>query len=67
MTTPVLSLLKEGKLYALYTNASKKGLCSVLKQDKKVFAYTSRKLKPHEVNYPIQDLELAAIIFALKK
>ena len=29
-------------------------------------AYTLRKLKPHEKNYPTHDLELAAIVFALK-
>ena len=35
-------------------------------QDRKVIAYASRQLKPHEVNYPTHDLELAAIVFALK-
>jgi hypothetical protein len=35
--------------------------------DKKLIVYTSRKLKVHEVNYPTHDLELAAIVFALKK
>ena len=35
-------------------------------QDRKVIAYASRQLKPHEVNYPTHDLELAAIFFALK-
>ena len=29
-------------------------------------AYTSRQLKPHEKNYPMHDLELIAIVFALK-
>nr|GFD31802.1 reverse transcriptase [Tanacetum cinerariifolium] len=32
----------------------------------KVIAYASRQLKPYEVNYPTHDLELAAIVFALK-
>jgi hypothetical protein len=36
-------------------------------QDRKVIAYGSRQLKPHEVNYPTHDLELAAVVFALKK
>ncbi|KAK8972766.1 hypothetical protein V6N11_055129 [Hibiscus sabdariffa] len=31
-----------------------------------VVAYASRQLKPHELNYPIHDLDLAAIVFALK-
>ncbi|KAA3480885.1 DNA/RNA polymerases superfamily protein [Gossypium australe] len=34
--------------------------------DGKVVAYVSRQLKPHEKNYPTHDLELAAIVFALK-
>ncbi|KAA3466309.1 DNA/RNA polymerases superfamily protein [Gossypium australe] len=38
----------------------------VLIQEGKVIAYASRQLKPHEKNYPIHDLELAAIVFALK-
>ena len=29
-------------------------------------AYASRQLKPHEQNYPTHDLELAALVFALK-
>ena len=35
-------------------------------QDGKVVAYASRQLKPHEVRYPVHDLELAAIVFAPK-
>ncbi|KAA3480724.1 Gag-Pol polyprotein [Gossypium australe] len=38
----------------------------VLMQEGKVIAYASRKLKPHEKNYPMYDLELVAIVFALK-
>ena len=29
-------------------------------------AYASRQLKLHEKNYPMHDLELGAIVFALK-
>jgi hypothetical protein len=65
MTALVLSLQEEGKPFALYTDASKEG--AILMQDRKVIAYASRKLKPHEVNYPTHDLELAAIVLALKK
>jgi hypothetical protein len=36
-------------------------------QDRRVIAYGSRQLKPHEVNYPTHDLELAAVVFALKQ
>jgi len=38
----------------------------VLMQEKKVVAYASRQLKVHERNYPTHDMELAAIVFALK-
>ena len=38
----------------------------VLMQNAKVIAYTSRQLRPHEMNYPTHDLELAAIVHALK-
>ncbi|XP_073025230.1 uncharacterized protein [Primulina eburnea] len=36
------------------------------REDRHVVAYASRQLKPHETRYPVHDLELAAIIFALK-
>ena len=35
-------------------------------QHGKVIAYASRQLRPHEKNYPTHDLELAAVVFALK-
>ena len=35
-------------------------------QDCKVVAYASRQLRPHEGNYPTHDLELAAVVHALK-
>ena len=38
----------------------------VLTQNGHVIAYASRQLKPHEERYPVHDLELAAIVFALK-
>jgi hypothetical protein len=55
------------KPYEVYTDASKEGLDGVLMQERRVIIYISRKLKPHEENYPTHDLELATIIFALKK
>ncbi|GJX17068.1 putative reverse transcriptase domain-containing protein [Tanacetum coccineum] len=42
------------------------GLGAVLMQREKVIAYASRQLKPHEENYTTHDLELGAVIFALK-
>ncbi|XP_071939911.1 uncharacterized protein [Coffea arabica] len=59
--------LAGGEGYAVYSDASREGLGCVLMQMGKVVAYASRRLKPHEQNYPTHDLELAAVIFALKK
>ena len=50
----------------IFSDASLNGLGCVLMQEDKVVAYASRQLKPHEKNYPTHDLELAAIVFALK-
>ena len=52
--------------FEIYSDASLNGLGCVLMQHGRVIAYASRQLKPHEKNYPTHDLELAAIIFALK-
>ena len=54
------------KEFVIYSNASLNGLGCVLMQEGKVIAYASRQLKLHEKNYPMHDLELAAIVFALK-
>ena len=35
-------------------------------QDRKVVAYASRQLRPHEQNYPTHNLEFAAVVHALK-
>jgi hypothetical protein len=66
-TAQILAVPETGKDYTIYCDASKNGLGFVLMQDRKVIAYGSRQLKPHEVNYPTHDLELAAVVFALKK
>jgi hypothetical protein len=63
---PALAVPETGKDYTVYCDASKNGLGCVLMQDRKVIAYGSRRLRPHEVNYPTHDLELAAVVFALK-
>ncbi|GKD78337.1 putative reverse transcriptase domain-containing protein, partial [Tanacetum coccineum] len=44
----------------------KKGLGAVLMQREKVISYASGQLKIHEKNYTTQDLELGAVVFALK-
>nr|GFB86118.1 retrotransposon protein, putative, Ty3-gypsy subclass [Tanacetum cinerariifolium] len=56
----------EDHLRTIYRDASKKGLGCILMQHGKVIAYASKQLKPYEVNYPTHDLELAAVVFALK-
>ena len=63
---PILTQSTPAKEYTLYSNASRIGLGCVLMQDGKVMAYASRQLKPHEQNYPTHDLELVAIVFAMK-
>ncbi|KAE8664148.1 Detected protein of unknown function [Hibiscus syriacus] len=63
---PVLIQPESGKDFTVYSDASHSGLGCVLMQESKVVAYASRQLRPHESNYPTHDLELAAVIFALK-
>ncbi|XP_075092251.1 putative mitochondrial protein AtMg00860 [Nicotiana tabacum] len=62
----ILTLPTEEKECVIYSDASYHGLGCVLMQEGQVVAYASRKLKSHELNYPIHDIELAAIVFALK-
>ena len=63
---PVLAQPTSSKEDTLYSDALRIGLGYVLMQDGKVVAYASRQLKPHEQNYPTHDLELVAVVFALK-
>jgi len=65
-TSQVLVLPQPEESYEVYCDASYQGLGCVLMQHKQVVAYASRQLKTHEKNYPTHDLELAAIVFALK-
>ncbi|TYK00184.1 DNA/RNA polymerases superfamily protein [Cucumis melo var. makuwa] len=63
---PILPLPVTGKDYVIYCDASRLGLGCVLMQDENVIDYASRQLKTHECNYPTHDLELAAVVLALK-
>jgi ribonuclease HI len=54
------------KSFDTYCDASKQGLGCVLMQEGHVIAYASRQLRKHEQNYPTHDLELAAVVHALK-
>ncbi|GKA01253.1 putative nucleotidyltransferase, ribonuclease H [Tanacetum coccineum] len=63
---PVLALPDGPKDFVVYCDASGIGLGCVLMQRGKVIAYASRQLKIHEKNYTTHDLELGAVVFALK-
>ncbi|GJR21653.1 putative reverse transcriptase domain-containing protein [Tanacetum coccineum] len=65
-TAPFLALPKGAENFIVYCKASHKGLGDVLMQNEKVIAYASRQLKIHEKNYTTHDLELGAVVFALK-
>ncbi|KAD4180535.1 hypothetical protein E3N88_29126 [Mikania micrantha] len=62
----VFALPEGNEDLVVYSDASSMGLGCVLMQRGKVLAYASRQLKPHETTYPTHDLELAAVVFALK-
>nr|GEW06658.1 putative reverse transcriptase domain-containing protein [Tanacetum cinerariifolium] len=62
----ILALPEGSEDFVVYCDASIKGLGAVLMQREKVIAYGSRKLKVHEKNYTTHDLELGAVVFALK-
>jgi ribonuclease HI len=65
-TAPVLTLPDIKKDFVVYCDTSRQGLGCVLMQEGKVVAYASRQLKKHEENYPTHDLELVAVVHALK-
>ena len=66
MTTPILVLPKSGKRFTVYTDASHVGLGCVLMQAGRVISYASGQLRKLEDNYPTHDLEIVAVVFALK-
>jgi hypothetical protein len=65
-TVHVLAQPDIEKSFDVFCDASKNGLGCVLMQDGRVIAYASRKLRKHEINYPTHDLELTAVVHALK-
>ncbi|GKB85313.1 putative reverse transcriptase domain-containing protein [Tanacetum coccineum] len=64
--SPILALPEGNDKFVIYCDASHQGLGAVLMQREKVIAYASQQLKPHEENYTTHDLELGAVVFALK-
>ena len=65
-SAPILLVLYMDKDFMACTDALKKGLGAVLMQEGGVISYASRKLNPHEDQYATHDLELAAVMLALK-
>jgi hypothetical protein len=66
MSPPVLVMIDLQKGFDIYCDACGQGLGCVLMQEGHVIAYVSRQLRKHELNYPTHDLELAAVVHALK-
>ncbi|CAA0812665.1 Uncharacterized mitochondrial protein AtMg00860, partial [Striga hermonthica] len=65
-TAPVLTIPDPSRSFTIYSDSSRQGLGCLLMQDGQVVAFASRQLKTHEQNYPKHDLELAAVVHALK-
>ncbi|GJX40848.1 putative reverse transcriptase domain-containing protein, partial [Tanacetum coccineum] len=65
-SAPILALPEGTENFVVYCDASHKGFGAVLMQREKVIAYASRQLKKHEENYTTHDLELGAVVFALR-
>nr|GFB47407.1 putative reverse transcriptase domain-containing protein [Tanacetum cinerariifolium] len=65
-SAPILALPEGSEDLIIYCDASNKGLGAMLMQREKVISCASRRLKIHEKNYTTHDLELGAVVFALK-
>jgi hypothetical protein len=66
MSPPVLVMPDLQKGFDIYCDACGQGLGCVLMQEEHMIAYAYRQLRKHELNYPTHDLELAAVVHALK-
>ena len=66
ISAPILRIVDPEKDCVVWTDACKEGLGGILTQEGHVICYESRKLKDHERNYAMHDLELVAIVHALK-
>ncbi|KAD5960543.1 hypothetical protein E3N88_12015 [Mikania micrantha] len=65
-SAPILSLLEGTEDFVVYCEAFAQGFGCVLMQLDKVIAYASRQFRPRKKNYTTHDLELGAVVFALK-
>jgi hypothetical protein len=66
-SAPILRIADPNEDFIVCTNACNEGLGGVLIQNGFVICYESRKLTEHEINYATHDLELVAIVHALRK
>jgi hypothetical protein len=65
-SAPGLLQPDNSKPFEVFCDAPCTGLGCVLMQEGQVIAYASWALRPHEINYPTHDLELAAVVHALR-
>jgi hypothetical protein len=65
-TSPVLAQPNTNKSCDVYCDASGTSLGGVLMEEGRVISYSSRQLRRHEKQYPTHDLELAAVVMALR-
>ena len=65
-SAPILKIVDSKKYFVVRIDACGQGLGGLLMQDNHIICYESRKLNEHEKNYATHDLELAAIVHALK-
>ncbi|GJV77890.1 putative reverse transcriptase domain-containing protein [Tanacetum coccineum] len=65
-SVPILALPEGTKDFVVYCDTSLKGYGSMLMQRENVIVYAYRQLKVHEENYTTHDLELGAVVFALR-
>jgi hypothetical protein len=65
-SAPILRIDDPDADFVVCTDACNEGLDGVLSQNGHVVCYESRKLKEHERIYSTHDLELVAIVHALK-
>jgi hypothetical protein len=65
-SAPVLVQPDNSKPFEVFCDASSTGLGCVLMEKGGVIAYASQALRPHEINYPTHDLELAVVVHTLK-
>jgi hypothetical protein len=66
ITSHVLAQPNIAKPFDVYCDASDTGLGGVLMQENQVLSCSSRQLRRHEEHYPTHDLELAAVVMALR-